>query len=99
MTGDPRYEAACERAGEVLGAMARHRLTPSPENYRIWYVHFSGDDPALSRTLRALLDGGEPIDDARCAELHERFFRKRRLKPTCGSGHKPYVYGSGYDCA
>ncbi|HEX6012989.1 MAG TPA: GGDEF domain-containing protein [Geminicoccaceae bacterium] len=74
MVEDRDYEAARDRAVEVLAALGRYRLTPSPENYRLWYVHLSGEEPALSRTLRVLLESDEPIDDACCAELHERFF-------------------------
>ena len=74
MGGNRDYEVACDRAVEVLAALGRHRLTPSPENYRLWYVHLAGEEPALSRVLKVLLESGEPIDEARCAELYERFF-------------------------
>ena len=58
----------------VLAALAAYRLLPTPENYRIWHVHLCGEDPALSRMLRSLQDSGEAIDEARCAEIYERFF-------------------------
>jgi diguanylate cyclase len=74
MASERHYAQPCERAVTVLQSLATLRLTPSPENYRIWYAHHAGEDPSLSRVLRELLDGGEPIDDARCAELYERFF-------------------------
>ena len=65
---------ACERADAVLRELAALRLAPSPENYRIWYVHLAGEDAALSRALRQIQEAGEPLDEARCAELYERFF-------------------------
>ena len=60
-------------AEQVLQMLAAHRLAASPENYRIWYMHLAGDDPALSRAIRTLIENNEPIDEARCAELYERF--------------------------
>ena len=67
------YDEVRERAERVLQALAAHRLPASPENFRIWYVHLAGEDPALSRTLRALIEQEGSVDDARCAELYERF--------------------------
>jgi diguanylate cyclase len=74
MTSDREHEQAYERAQQVLLELARLGLRPSPENYRIWYVHLSGENAALSRMLEILLDSHDPIDEARCAELYERFF-------------------------
>src|SRR6478736_4963325 len=74
MASEQRYEQACAVAEAVLAALAAYRLLPTPENYRIWHVHLCGEDPALSRMLRSLQDSGEPIDEARCAEIYERFF-------------------------
>ena len=73
MTDARTYAEARGRAEQVLRELAAHRLTASPENYRIWYVHLAGEDPALSRALRALVESGVSIDEARCAELYERF--------------------------
>ena len=63
------------RTGDRRASGARRlALTPTPENYRIWYVHLAGEDPALSQALAALLASGERIDEAHCGELYERFF-------------------------
>lgn len=67
------YEEVRELAEQVLQALAAHRLTASPENYRIWYVHLAGEDPALSRALRALIEQEGSLDQLRCVELYERF--------------------------
>lgn len=74
MASARHYEQACGLAEQVVAALAVYRLIPSPENYRIWYVHLSGDDPALSRALNRLLDDGGAIDDEHCADIYERFF-------------------------
>jgi diguanylate cyclase len=74
MASERQYLQACERADAVLRELAALRLAPSPENYRIWYIHLAGEDAALSRALRQIQEAGEPLDEARCAELYERFF-------------------------
>ena len=66
------YDEVRERAEHVCSA-GSPSAAASPENYRIWYVHLAGEDPALSRALRALIEQEGSIDEARCAELYERF--------------------------
>ena len=67
------YDDLRERGERVLQALAAHRLAASPENYRLWYVHLAGEDPALSRALSTLIEQEGSIDETRCAELNERF--------------------------
>jgi diguanylate cyclase len=74
MAASADYGQARRRAAAVLQALGEHRLAPTPENYRLWYVHLAGEDAALSRAVMQLLAAGEPLDEARCAELYERFF-------------------------
>jgi diguanylate cyclase len=74
MTREAAYEKACRYAEETMRELARLRLSPTPENYRVWFVHLAGELPPLSQAIRRLLAGPEPIDEARCAELYERFF-------------------------
>ncbi len=57
-------------------ALRRLRIPPTPENYLIWYAHYSGEHPALSRIIRLLEQNGDPFDAERCRELYERFFMK-----------------------
>ena len=74
MASERHYVQACERAEAVLAALTALRLAPTPENYRLWYVHLAGEDAALSRAINQLLDAGEVLDESRCAELYERYF-------------------------
>jgi diguanylate cyclase len=74
MAIERHYLQAIERASAVLAALAELRLAPTPETFRIWYVHLSGEDAALSRALERIRDSGEPLDESRCAELYDRFF-------------------------
>ena len=74
MTSERSYREACERAASVIQDLAKLGLSPTPDNFRIWYVHLAGEDPALSRALSQMMTAGEPLDDVRCADLYERFF-------------------------
>ena len=74
MTSERNLQDARARASEVLRALERLGVMPTPENYRIWYVHLSGELPALSARLRQLVEAGEPLNETCFAELYERFF-------------------------
>lgn len=61
-----------------MGELDRLCLAPVPDTFRLWYTHLAGENPAMSRMISALLEGGEVIDEVRCAELHDRFFLQDR---------------------
>jgi len=83
---DP-LEDAQRIAEQAIRAMARHEVPPNPANFALWYCHCAGTWPDLSKALAALEQGGGPISEARCAELHGRFFgngrQVRLLDETC----------------
>ena len=59
---------------QALAAMVEHGIAPTPENYLVWYTHFSGENPALSRIIRLLEQNGDAFTPERCEELYARFF-------------------------
>ncbi|HFD16338.1 MAG TPA: GGDEF domain-containing protein [Rhodospirillales bacterium] len=59
---------------QAMAAMRKHRISPTPENYLVWFTHFSGENPALSRMIRLLEENKDSFDGERCAELYQRFF-------------------------
>lgn len=75
-------EKAADLGQRALKAIGDLEIAATPNNYLIWYSHLSGDYPQLSRTLDVLRSSGDPFDDARNAEIYERFF---------GSGHEARV--------
>ncbi len=58
----------------AMAAMREHGVAPTPENYLVWFTHFSGENPALSRLIRLLEENGDSFDSERCHELYQRFF-------------------------
>jgi diguanylate cyclase len=71
---DRRQEETRDIAARTLAALARHELQPTPEAYKVWFTFLADSNPDLTALMRGLLERGEPIDDARCQELFERFF-------------------------
>jgi diguanylate cyclase len=60
-------ETACK-------AMATHGVTPTPNNYTVWYTYVSGAVPALRQAIDALLAKQTALTDDINAELYQRFF-------------------------
>ena len=67
---------ACAR--EALTAMRARQIPPTPQNYLIWYTVAADSDPTLARVVRLFDDQHLPFDEARNAELFERFFGQER---------------------
>ncbi len=60
-------------AARAAKAIRRHRQSPTPENYHVWYTHFAGGCPELSAAIAALEEEARPLDDGRMLQLYERF--------------------------
>lgn len=63
-------------ANQAMTAMTLHGVSPTPLHFQLWYAHFSGDFPALSRELGALLKSTPIIGDDLCDQIHARYFGK-----------------------
>jgi diguanylate cyclase len=63
-----------ERSAElfrlVVGFMGRQQAGFSPENYRLWYEHASGSNPALSQAIEARQAGGTQLSEADARQLY-----------------------------
>lgn len=75
------YTHAPDKAGEfsseALGRIQKEGLSPTPDTYALWYVHFSGENPELSRAIQILESTEQDITNDHCAELYERFLSDR----------------------
>lgn len=71
---DESVDQADEYARAALTLMRAKGIAPNPNNFAVWYSHFSGRRPQLSRTLQILLDNGQTFSPERCDELFRRFF-------------------------
>ncbi|WP_207476951.1 GGDEF domain-containing protein [Arenibaculum pallidiluteum] len=71
-------EAATRLAEQAMARMARERVAPTPENFAVWYAHYSGRAPDLSRAIEILASSGQAFSTQRSADLYDRFVGGRR---------------------
>ena len=70
IVGFPQHAGLSEAA---IAAMSARGVSPTPQNYALWYGYVSGLQPELSRAVDALIADGTPFTDMLCRELHDRF--------------------------
>ena len=66
-------QSIAERPREVLTEMGRLGISPSPENYHVWYHHLGGTSPALTRAINKSLQAGKVFTEDHIEELYERY--------------------------
>jgi len=64
-------------AEKAIAEMSTRAISPTPENYALWYAHASGANPALNREIEKLDDAGESIDAD-----HIEKIRSKHLTPS-----------------
>jgi diguanylate cyclase len=71
--GQSREQAEfCAR--NALSRMAVLGITPTPQNFLVWYSYFSNQPPSLKKAVDQLVEGGRTADAALSDEIHNRFF-------------------------
>ena len=66
-------EKAKEIAEEAFARIQGEALTPTPENYELWYVYYGDLNPEVTRAIDVLIANKQEITDERCREIHQRF--------------------------
>ncbi|MCC7305353.1 MAG: diguanylate cyclase [Alphaproteobacteria bacterium] len=66
-------EKASKFAADALERMHQEVLPPTPENFEVWYVYYSGENPEITRAIDILVASHQQITAERCQELHQRF--------------------------
>lgn len=61
-----------------LGRIREEKLSPTPENYELWYVYYSGADPEVKRVLDAFSLSGKAFTNETCYELYQKLLRGNR---------------------
>lgn len=78
MSTQDGFDRAVQVAERAMARMAAERVPPTPSNYSVWYTHYSGRDPDLSRTIDILASNRQAFTVERTAELYDRFIGSRR---------------------
>ncbi|WP_247872419.1 GGDEF domain-containing protein [Azospirillum sp. TSO35-2] len=61
-------------AAKAMERMLSERLPPTPENFTLWYIYFSGRNPDLTRAIDLARRDGLTTSQTLCDELYKRFF-------------------------
>jgi diguanylate cyclase len=72
------FEEAARFAEQAMARMAAEQIAPTPANFSLWYAHYSGRAPDLSRAIDILSSNRQGFDEARSAELYDRFIGSNR---------------------
>lgn len=73
------YDQAQEYATEAIKLLKSLNIPPSPENFELWYVFFSGQNVELRDTLSKLLKNNKKdITPERCRELYQVYLSDTR---------------------
>ncbi len=67
-------EWASQLAAQAFERLAKERMPPSPENYTLWYVYYSGENPDLTRTVDVIIREEGKISPSKFEDLFRRFF-------------------------
>lgn len=71
-------ELAREYALEAMERLRQEKLAPTPDNYELWYVYYSGQSPEVTRAIDILVTNKQKITEERCQELYQRFLSESR---------------------
>lgn len=66
-------ELAAEYAKAAFDRLRHEKLPPTPDNFELWYVYFSGQSPEVTRAIDVLSANRQKISQERCRELYEKY--------------------------
>ncbi|HNQ91544.1 MAG TPA: GGDEF domain-containing protein [Alphaproteobacteria bacterium] len=65
-------------SGNALQRIAEEHISPTPENYELWFVYYSRSVPEVVRIIDGIADSGQKITDYVCTEIYNRFLSDLR---------------------
>ncbi|MGB4107459.1 MAG: diguanylate cyclase [Alphaproteobacteria bacterium] len=57
----------------ALERIEKEKLSPTPENYQLWYVYYSEENPEITRVISIMMGTGQVLTNELCLEIHQRF--------------------------
>lgn len=76
LAGKSTSAAITESARQALVAMGKQRVSPSPQNYHVWYEHIRGGNDALSQAIADRIRAGEPFSPDFNIALYDTYIAK-----------------------
>lgn len=75
-----QHERAQTLAKMAMALMAERQVSPTPENFQLFYTYVGGEHPAATRVLGDLIAARRPLPPQLLENLRERFFGSARLE-------------------
>lgn len=69
---DPKVAAML--AQSAVAKMVALGISPTPNNYTVWYHYYADNFPDLKSAIDAIIAGSDTMTAQQCDELYERFF-------------------------
>lgn len=77
-----QYSHSIEKANEYAQAaferIQEGGLTPTPENYELWYVYYSKVNPEVVHTIDIMISEGKELDNNACREIFDKFLNTNK---------------------
>lgn len=67
------------KAKLIIKDMARWKITPSPQNYHVWYEYISGNNPELTEAVEAFIASDEGFPDQVVNDLYQQYVADERV--------------------
>ncbi len=74
-----RHERAEQLARSAIELMAERHIAPTPENFKLFYAFFAGENPDVSAYIGDMIAGRRPFTPAILVDLRQRFFAEHRF--------------------
>jgi diguanylate cyclase len=74
MQSNPKDELSRGISRATLAKLDELGVSPTPENYCVWYSDLAHANPDLSKALRLVEAQGKAVDNQVCAQIYQRFF-------------------------
>ncbi len=74
-----RHERAEQLAKSAIALMAERHIAPTPENFKLFYAYFAGENPGVSAFIGDMIAGRRPFTPAVLVDLRQRFFTEHQF--------------------
>ena len=74
MQPSTKSETTVEISKATLSKLEELGISPTPENYTIWFYDFNNANPDLSKAIRSIEAQGHSFNNDVCTQLYQRFF-------------------------
>jgi diguanylate cyclase len=72
-----KYESE-EILGKIIAAFDKHKITPNPMNFLVWYEYFLGSDPKLVAVLDNALQNRDGYTNTLGVRMYEEFLKEQQ---------------------